>query len=196
MKAFHNYYTIVFNCVENVKWPALHNFYTNKPYNGLVQQREKGTTMNDLTIQMSLANAYHTRAYTNDYILCFVCDKMFYAVKVNDMSLAALVAISCISRASSKKGGFVTLRFRPTNAIKRSIIEMGNVVYKCTAANFAAECASNKYNKGENAERLVTENVFGEVWVKDSVPFTDGADVSHYQIKFEGATFASERQLS
>jgi hypothetical protein len=72
---------------------------------------------------------------------------------------------------------------------------MGNVVYKCTAANFAAECASNKYNKGENAERIVTERVFGETWVKDSVPFTDGADVSHYQVKFQGATFCTERQL-
>jgi hypothetical protein len=72
---------------------------------------------------------------------------------------------------------------------------MGNVVYKSTAANFKAECESNKYNKGENAERIVTEKVFGEKWVKDSVPFTDGADVSHYQIKFQGATFATERQL-
>jgi hypothetical protein len=114
---------------------------------------------------------------------------------MENVDVATLVAISNVSRTSSKRGGYAALRFRPTNAIKRAIVEMGNVVYKCTAANFAAECASNKYNKGENAERLVTEKVFGEKWAKDSVPFTDGADVSHYQVKFQGATFCTERQL-
>lgn len=151
--------------------------------------------MTDVTIHLNLANAYHANAYTNDYIFCFVLDYKFYAVKMENMDAATLVAISNVSRASKKRGGYAALRFRPTNAIKRAIVEMGNVVYKCTAANFKAECESNKYNKGENAERLVTEHVFGETWVKDSVPFTDGADVSHYQIKFQGATFATERQL-
>lgn len=151
--------------------------------------------MTDVTIHLNLANAYHANAYTNDYIFCFVLDYKFYAVKMENMDVTTLVAISNVDRTSSKRGGYAALRFRPTNAIKRAIVEMGNVVYKCTAANFKAECESNKYNKGENAERLVTEHVFGEKWVKDSVPFTDGADVSHYQIKFQGATFATERQL-
>lgn len=151
--------------------------------------------MTDVTIHLNLANAYHANAYTNDYIFCFVLDYKFYAVKMENMDVTTLVAISNVDRTSSKRGGYAALRFRPTNAIKRAIVEMGNVVYKCTAANFKAECESNKYNKGENAERLVTEKVFGETWVKDSVPFTDGADVSHYQIKFQGATFATERQL-
>ena len=151
--------------------------------------------MTDVTIHLNLANAYHANAYTNDYIFCFILDYKFYAVKMENMDAATLVAISNVDRTSSKRGGYAALRFRPTNAIKRAIVEMGNVVYKCTAANFKTECESNKYNKGENAERLVTEHVFGETWVKDSVPFTDGADVSHYQIKFQGATFATERQL-
>jgi len=151
--------------------------------------------MNDVTMHLNLANAYHNAAFTNDYIFCFVVDYKFYAVKMENMDVATLVAISNVSRTSSKKGGYASLRFRPTNAVKRAIIEMGNVVYKCTKPNFEAECKTNKYNKGENAERIVTEKVFGETWVKDSVKFTDGADVSHYQIKFQGATFATERQL-
>ena len=151
--------------------------------------------MNDVTMHLNLATAYHANAYTNDYIFCFILDYKFYAVKMENMNAATLVAISNVDRTSSKRGGYASLRFRPTNAIKRAIVEMGNVVYKCTAANFKAECESNKYNKGENAERLVTEHVFGETWVKDSVPFTDGADVNHYQIKFQGATFATERQF-
>lgn len=151
--------------------------------------------MNDVTMHLNLANAYHTNTYTNDYIFCFTWAGLFYAVKMENVDVATLTAISSVSRTSSKRGGYASLRFRPTNDVKRAIVEMGNVVYKSTAANFKAECENNKYNKGENAERIVTEKVFGEKWVKDSVPFTDGADVSHYQIKFQGATFATERQL-
>lgn len=151
--------------------------------------------MNDVTMHLNLANAYHNAAFTNDYIFCFTWAGLFYAVKMENVNVATLTAISSVSRTSSKRGGYASLRFRPTNDVKRAIVEMGNVVYKCTAANFKTECESNKYNKGENAERLVTEHVFGETWVKDSVPFTDGADVSHYQIKFQGATFCAERQL-
>lgn len=151
--------------------------------------------MNDVTMHLNLANAYHNAAYTNDYIFCFTWAGLFYAVKIENVDVATLVLISVTDRAASKRGGYASLRFRPTNAIKRAIVEMGNVVYKCTAANFKAECANNKYNKGENAERIVTERVFGETWAKDSVKFTDGADISHYQIKFQGATFCTERQL-
>ena len=151
--------------------------------------------MNDVTMHLTLTNGYHNTAYTNDYVFCFTWAGIFYAVKLENVDVATLTAISVVSRTSSKRGGYAALRFRPTNAVKRAIVEMGNVVYKCTAANFAAECKSNKYNKGENAERIVTERVFGEMWVKDSGPFTDGADVSHYQVKFQGATFCTERQL-
>ena len=110
---------------------------------------------------------------------------------MDDVDARTLVLFTTTDRASSKRGGYVTLRFRPTNAIKRAIVEMGNVVYKCSKANFEATCKDSKYNKGEVAEMLVTEKVFGETWHKDSVPFTDGADVNHYQVKFQGATFCS-----
>lgn len=161
----------------------------------LTCQGGKENPMNDLTIQLTLTRAYHNRAYTNDYIFCFTWAGMFYAVKVENADVATLNAISTVSRTSSKRGGYAALRFRPTNAVKRTIVEMGNVVYKSTKANFDALCKSSKYNKGEVAEMLVTEKVFGEKWVKDSVPFTDGADVSHYQVKFQGATFCTEREL-
>ena len=157
--------------------------------------KEGNGKMKDITTHIQLAKAYHSMAFTNDYIFCFIYDYSFYAVKLDNMDTATLVALSSISRTSSKRGGFAALRFRPTNAIKRSIIEMGNVVYKCSKAAFEDLCNSNKYNKGENAELIVTEKVFGEKWVKDSVPFTDGTDVDKYQVKFQGATFATERQL-
>ncbi len=151
--------------------------------------------MNDLTLHTNFCDNYTRAAFTHDYIFAFTLDHMFYAVKMDNVDARTLVLFTTLDRAAKSKGGAVSLRFRPTNAIKRAIVEMGNVVYKCTAASFAALCESNKYNKGENAEKLVTEKVFGETWHKDSVPFTDGADVSHYQVKFQGATFCKETQL-
>lgn len=148
-----------------------------------------------LTNHLIMCKSYTKVAFTHDYIFCFIVDKTFWAVKMDKVSAETLVLLTKVDRASSKRGGYMTLRFRPTTSIKRSIIEMGNVVYKCSAAAFLAECAASKYNKGEIAEKVVTEQVFGEKWVKDSVPFTDGADVSHYQIKFQSATFCTERQL-
>ena len=151
--------------------------------------------MNDTTTHIIMCDAYTRDAYTHDYIFTFVLDRMFYAVKMESVDARTLVLFTCLDRAAKSKGGAVSLRFRPTNAIKRAIVEMGVVVYKCSAASFDALCKSNKYDKGENAEKLVTEMVFGETWHKDSVPFTDGADVSHYQVKFQGATFCKETQL-
>ena len=151
--------------------------------------------MTNTTATLTLANAYHARAYTNDYIFCFILDYKFYAVKLDNMDVATLINIATLDYTSHKKGHKASLRFRPNNDIKRSIVELGNVVFTCSKDSFEEACKANKYNKGENAERIVTENIFGETWVKDSVPFTDGADVSHYQIKFEGATFATESQL-
>lgn len=150
---------------------------------------------NTTTDHILMCDAYTRISYTHDYVFAFVLDGMFYAVKMDNVDSRTLVLFTTTSRASSKRGGYATLRFRPTTAIKRAIVEMGNVVYKCNKAAFVAMCNSNKYNKGENAEKLITEKVFGETWYKDSVPFTDGADVSHYQIKFEGATFCTEKQL-
>ncbi len=151
--------------------------------------------MKDLTTHVTMCDGYDSVSFTHDYIFSFTLDHMFYAVKMENVDARTLVLLTCIDRAAKSKGGAVSLRFRPTNAIKRAIIEMGIVVYKCSAAAFAALCESNKYNKGENAEKLITEMVFGETWHKDSVPFTDGADVSHYQVKFQGATFCKETQL-
>lgn len=57
----------------------------------------------------------------------------------------------------------------------------------------------SKYNRGEIFEKMVTE-LNGQEWEKDNVPFTDDGDLTvdgiAYQIKFEKATFTSEKQLA
>ena len=57
----------------------------------------------------------------------------------------------------------------------------------------------DKYNKGENFERIITELLTGETWVKDSVPFNVAGDIvvngENIQIKFDGAEITNERLL-
>ena len=84
---------------------------------------------------------------------------------------ADLMAITSISKAS--RGAGYALRFRPTNDIKRYLLAMGATVL-CSKAYFDSLVKSSKYNKGEVAEMLVTEQLFGQMWEKDSVPFTQG----------------------
>ena len=56
-----------------------------------------------------------------------------------------------------------------------------------------------KYNKGECFERVITETLTGETWVKDSVPFNVAGDITlngeQVQIKFDGAELTNERTL-
>ena len=57
-----------------------------------------------------------------------------------------------------------------------------------------------KYNKGENFERVITELLIGETWVKDSVPFNVAGDIrwngEEVQIKFDGAELTNEKTLA
>jgi len=69
----------------------------------------------------------------------------------------------------------------------------------CSTKFFEEQVAESKYNRGEIAEKLVTEYV-GQTWIKDNVPFTDAGDIEingiAYQIKYEKATFTNEKSLA
>ena len=69
----------------------------------------------------------------------------------------------------------------------------------CSEKYFEELVANSKYNRGEIFEKLVTE-YFGQVWVKDNIPFTEAGDIEvngiSYQIKFQKATFCNEKSLA
>ena len=152
--------------------------------------------MTTTTLHAHLAGAYTRLAYTHHYIFTFADAGMIYAVIADMANAADLMAITSVSKAS--RGAGYGLRFRPTNDIKRYLIAMGATTL-CSKAYFDSLVKSSKYNKGEVAEMLVTEQMFGQTWVKDSVPFTQGGDIEAdgiaYQHKHEGATFCNERSL-
>lgn len=147
------------------------------------------------TLHAHMTNAYTNAAFTHHYIFTFAYAGMVYAVNAT-MNASDLMAITTIDKAS--RGAGYALRFRPTNDIKRYLIAMGATTL-CSKAYFDSLVKSSKYNKGEVAEMLVTEQLFGQTWEKDSVPFTQGGDIESngiaYQHKHEGATFCNEKSL-
>ena len=76
----------------------------------------------------------------------------------------------------ASRGAGYSLRFKPTKADKTALMAI-NATPLCTVEYFNHLVTSTKYNKGEVAERLVTE-YYGQAWEKDNVPFTDDGDLT------------------
>lgn len=151
---------------------------------------------NTFAIHNQLTSNYTMLAFTHNYVFTFAYCKVVYAVMLRDLDASDLMAITKVDKAS--RGGGYSLRFKPTNAQKVYLISQGAKVL-CSQAYFNELVKSNKYNRGENAEMLVTEQLFGQEWEKDSVPFTEGGDIEAegvaWQHKHEGGTFCTERSL-
>lgn len=143
-----------------------------------------------MTTKENLLDRYNAHAYAHKYLLGFIYKKVVYLAHVDERDLLPLTSIGEASR------GGLSIRFRPTNETKASLLDRAERL--CTASEFSAICATSKYNKGETFEKIVTER-FGQIWVKDSVPFWKGPDIVvngiAYQIKFQEATFISEQAL-
>lgn len=101
-----------------------------------------------------------------------------------------------LSRQSSNRGGDITLRYRPTKSDK--LQALNNATFLISERDFVELVNNSKYNKGEIFEKLITE-LYGQIWYKDSLPFYQGSDLTvdniSYQIKFQGATYCTEKKL-
>lgn len=148
-------------------------------------------TRNNLTIYHKLINDYNTISYTHNYIFGFIYKKNLYKATVTAETLPFILTLDKASRGA----GFA-LRFNPTTEQKEMLLPYSALI--CSEEFFNGYCDNNKYNKGENFEKLVTEEA-GQEWVKDNIPFTEAGDVIinnvHYQIKFTKATFCNEKSL-
>lgn len=139
-----------------------------------------------------MTRAYETLAFTHHYMMGYVVNHMVYMTIVEGCA-----DYMRADHASSNRGGAIVLRFKPTAAQKKALMAI-NAVEICTEAELEAQFASCKYNRGEVFERMLTER-FGQVWVKDKTPFTVDGDLTvdgvAYQIKYQDATFCSEKSL-
>ena len=152
--------------------------------------------MTNANIMKNLVDFYTERAYTSNYIFGFRSAGMIYAVSIleaDDM----LPYIMKLDKASRGQG--YSLRFKPDKAQKALLLSQDGVDAICSEQMFDDMVADSKYNAGEVFEKIVTEQMFGQEWVKDNVPYTEAGDVSahgiDFQIKFEKATFTNEKSM-
>lgn len=149
------------------------------------------TTLDNIVIYHDQINRYNALAYTHNYIFGFVYKKNLYKATVTAEMLPFVLTLDKASR-----GAGYSLRFCPTAEQKELLLTHAELI--CSADYFKSYAAENKYNLGENFEKLVTEKA-GQCWEKDNVPFTEAGDVTingiDYQIKYEKATFCNEKSL-
>lgn len=139
-----------------------------------------------------LLSTYNRFSATHNYIFGFEYDGIIYYTERTSESLALLLKLDEASRGK----GFC-LRFKPTKDMKIALAPTCKIL--CSAAYFKAEKEATKYNNGETFERLLTEKA-GQTWSKDSIAFTEQGDLKtdgkDFQIKFQGASFITEKQAA
>lgn len=148
--------------------------------------------MKNTALFLSMIDRYNRAAFTHKYIFGFSYKGNVYMSYAEAEALPALLTLDQASRGCGS-----SIRFCP-NADKKLAL-LANAKVLCSLKFFEAEHKSSIYNRGEIFEKLVTE-YFGQTWVKDNVPFTQAGDIEvdgvAYQIKYDRATFASEKTLS
>ena len=129
---------------------------------------------------------YEKFSAADGYIIGFVMDKMLYMVEMERIAPRFLN----VEEASRNQGD--NLRLRLKKAQKQSLAK------KAICLGSADVLTADKYNKGENFEKVVTE-YYGQEWEKDTVPFYMQGDINvngrELQIKLDSATLANSKML-
>ena len=148
--------------------------------------------MKNPTIFNQLISNYNEFSFTHNYVFGFEYKGNIYYTFENSEILPFVLCLDSASR-----GAGYSLRFKPTN--EQKILLLQNAKVLCSADFFKNEVTSSIYNAGEIFEKLFTE-MNNQKWEKDNVPFTKAGDIEingiAYQIKFNKATFTSEKQMA
>lgn len=149
--------------------------------------------MTNATILEMLINGYNRHAYTDKYIIGFTYKNVVYYGFTTAETLDRFLILDMASR-----GAGYALKFKPHTDEKLALITACDMKPLASKKFFETLVNDSKYNRGEIFEKLITEH-FNQVWEKDNIPFTKAGDIvindKHYQIKFEKASFISEKGL-
>ena len=139
-----------------------------------------------------MIDRYNALAVATAYIVGFILNGMIYYTMDRHIADSFLK----FDRMSTKRGGWAKIRVKLSSADRKSLVESGKAILIGSAEMLET---NDKYNKGERFERIITEKLTGETWVKDSVPFNVAGDITlngeEVQIKFDGAELTNERTL-
>ena len=135
---------------------------------------------------------YNALSVATAYIVGFILNGMLYYT----MSAHIADEFLKLDRMSSKRGGWAKIRVKLNAASRKALVECGKATLIGSADLLNT---ADQYNKGERFERIITETLTGEQWVKDSVPFNVAGDITlngeEVQIKFDGAELTNEKTL-
>lgn len=135
---------------------------------------------------------YNALSAATAYLIGFVLNGILY------YTMSAHIADEFLKfdHMAEKRGGWAKIRIRLSSADRKALVACGKAIMIGSADLLNTE---DKYNKGERFERIVTETLTGERWVKDSVPFNVAGDIvlngEQVQVKFDGAELTNERTL-
>lgn len=138
-----------------------------------------------------MIDRYNALSASTAYIIGFILNGLLY------YTMFAHIADQFLKydRMSSKRGGWAKIRVRLSSADRKALVDHGQAILLGSAELLT----DKKYNKGECFERVITETLTGEQWVKDSVPFNVAGDITlngeQVQIKFDGAELTNEKCL-
>lgn len=136
-----------------------------------------------------LIAAYIAVTAATEYWFGFTLDHKVYVV--TGMTFADLRPFLRIEKAAQSKGGHSKIR------IKARVAELAALLPKATLLGTEEILRDPKWNTGIKFEQIVTEQIAGQHWERDSVPFWVAGDIEldgrQIQVKFNGAELTNEK---
>lgn len=141
-----------------------------------------------------MIKGYMEKAAAHKYLVGFTYQNNLYYTIYAGMIADDMLKLD---RAAASKGGMAKIRVRVSAKLKAMLVHGGKAI---RLGSEELLNTADKYNMGERFERIVTEKLTGEAWVKDSVPFNVAGDIrlngEEVQVKFDGAELTNERTLA
>ena len=138
-----------------------------------------------------LIAAYIALTTATEYWFGFTYGHKVYAV--TGLTFADLRPLLKIEKAAASKGGHSKIR------IKARVAEMAALLPKAVCLGGEEILADEKWNTGIKFEKIVTEQIAGQEWQRDSVPFWIAPDIElngrKIQVKFNGAELTNEKTI-
>ena len=138
-----------------------------------------------------LMNIYHMNAVANEYWFGFILGHIVYVV--TGMTFDELSKFFRIEKAAQSKGGHSKIR------IKARVAELAELLPRAICLGSEEILNDEKWNAGIKFEKIVTERIACQEWVRDSVPFWAAPDIAlngrQIQVKFNGAELTNERTI-
>lgn len=142
----------------------------------------------------TIAKIYNMFSAADGYILGFERREYLYAVRL----YAKHIPMKWLhdSRTSTKRGACTQVRFRIPAKDMDHMIATGRAKY---IGHKSLLTSNEKYNKGDNFERIIFEMYTGKKWKKDTTPFYEDGDMIYQnrkiQIKLSTAELTNEKTI-